>query len=206
VRIADLPVLAKTLDRLVKMGRLAPANRNIYLTEFGYETGGIPGRPRVSQNMQARWLTWAEYLADQVPNVRSFAQFLLRDQPPAPERVSQSAGRPYGEYSTGLLNVDGSDKVAAGTFLAGLFAQLQPRHKVLLYGRLRLGAGPKVIVLQRQVKAGPWKRVARLVVDGRSSFQRVVAHTPGAQYRITYPGPHGPRRAGLALKPVAAGG
>jgi len=206
LRLADLPRLAETLNTLARMGRIAPANRDIYLTEFGYETKGIPGRPRVDERQQARWLTWAEYLADRVPTVRSFAQFLLRDQPPAPERVSQSAGRPYGEYSTGLLNVDGSDKVAAGTFLAGLFAQLQPKHKVLLYGRLRLGAGPKVILIQRQVKAGPWKRVARLVVDGRGTFQRIARHTPGAQYRITYPGPRGPRRSGLALKPVPAAG
>ncbi|MEA2222790.1 MAG: hypothetical protein QOH83_1166 [Solirubrobacteraceae bacterium] len=204
LRLADLPRLADTLDQLVSMRRLAPANRNIYLTEFGYETKGIPGRPRVDERQQARWLTWAEYLADRVPTVRSFAQFLLRDQPPAPERISQSDKRPFGEYSTGLLHVDGSEKIAAKSFLAGLFAQLQPKGRVLLYGRLRLGAGPKVVVLQRQVKGEPWKRVERLVVDGRASFQRTIGHTPGAVYRLTYPGPKGPRKSSLPLKPVPA--
>ena len=206
VRIADLPQLARTLDRLVRMNRLAPANRRIYLTEFGYETKGIPGRPRVDERQQARWMTWAEYLADRVPTVRSFAQFLLRDQPPAPERVSQSAARPYGEYSTGLLNVDGSEKIVARTFLAGLFAQRAPRGRVLLYGRLRLGAGRKAIVLQRRLGSGPWRRLDRLRIDGRASFQRTYAHRPGAEYRLTYPSPQGPRRAGLALKPVPATG
>ena len=206
LRLADLPRLAVTLDKLVRMGRIAPANRDIYLTEFGYETKGIPGRPRVDERQQARWLTWAEYLADRVPAVRSFAQFLLRDQPPAPERVSQSDKRPFGEYSTGLLHIDGSEKIAGRSFLAGLFAQLQPKGGVLLYGRLRLDAGPKVIVLQRQVSGGPWKRVARSVVDGRASFQRIVKHTSGALYRLTYPGAAGPRKSSLPLKPVAAGG
>jgi hypothetical protein len=206
LRLADLPVLAETLDKLAKMGRIAPADRNIYLTEFGYETKGIPGRPRVDERQQARWLTWAEYLADRVPTVRSFAQFLLRDQPPAPERISQSDKRPFGEYSTGLLHIDGSEKIAAKSFLAGLFAQLQPKGRVLLYGRLRLGPGPKVVMLQRQVKGGAWKRVERLVVDGRASFQRTVGHTPGAVYRLTYPGSKGPRKASLPLKPVPAGG
>ena len=205
LRVADLPVLAAALDRLVKMGRLAPANRDIYLTEFGYETKGIPGRPRVDERQQARWLTWAEYLADRIPRVRSFAQFLLRDQPPAPVRVSASAARPYGEYSTGLLHVDGKEKIAARTFLAGLFAQLQPKGRVMLYGRLRLGAGPKVIVLQRQVRGGPWRVLGRLVLDGRASFERTYRHTVGAQYRLTYPGAAGRRRAGLALKPVPIG-
>ncbi len=206
LRIADLPQLASTLDALAKMGRIAPANRRIYLTEFGYETKGIRGRPRVDERQQARWLTWAEYLADRVPAVRSFAQFLLRDQPPAPERVSQSGARPYGEYSTGLLHVDGSDKIAATSFLAGLFAQLQPKGRVLLYGRLRLGAGPKVIVLQRQVRGAGWKRLRRLKVDGRASFQRTFRHSPGTQYRLTYPSPAGKRTSGLALKPVRVGG
>lgn len=206
LRIADLPQLAATLDRLVRMGRLTRANRSIYLTEFGYETKGIPGRPRVDERQQARWMTWAEYLADRVPTVKSFAQFLLRDQPPAPVRVSASANRPFGEYSTGLLHIDGSDKIVARSFLAGLFAQLQPKRKVLLYGRLRLGAGPKVIVLQRQLKGGRWTRLGRISVDGRRSFQRTFTHKPGAQYRLTYPSPAGKRAAGLALKPVRADG
>ena len=186
------------------MGRIARGNRRIYLTEFGYETKGIPGRPRIDERQQARWMTWAEYLADRVPTVRSFAQFLLRDQPPAPVRVSQSAARPYGEYSTGLLNVDGSDKIVARTFLAGLFAQRQPKGRVLLYGRLRLGSGRKVVIVQRQVKGGRWTRIGRLALDGRASFQRTFRHGPGAQYRLTYPSPQGPRRAGLALRPAPA--
>jgi hypothetical protein len=204
LRMADLPQLAATLDRLVRMGRIARANRNIYLTEFGYETKGIPGRPRVDERQQARWLTWAEYLADRVPTVRSFAQFLLRDQPPAPERVSQSDKRPYGEYSTGLLNVNGADKVAARTFLAGLFAQLQPKGRVLLYGRLRLGTGRKLVVLQRRVGDARWGTLARLTIDGRASFQRTFRHARWAQYRLTYPAPAGKRASGMPLRPVPA--
>ncbi|HEV2785969.1 MAG TPA: hypothetical protein VGV67_06250 [Solirubrobacteraceae bacterium] len=206
VRIADLPQLARTLDRLVRMGRLARANRSIYLTEFGYETKGIPGRPRVDERQQARWMTWAEYLADRLPTVKSFAQFLLRDQPPAPVRVSQSDARPYGEYSTGLLNVDGSEKIISRTFLAGLFAQRATKGRVLLYGRLRLGAGRKVVVLQRKVGDDRWRRLERLAIDGRASFQRTYGHRAGAQYRLTYPGPRGPRRSGLAIRPVPATG
>jgi hypothetical protein len=197
-------VLARTLDKLVRMGRLARANRDIYLTEFGYETGGIPGRPRVSQVMQARWLTWAEYLADRVPNVRSFAQFLLRDQPPSPVRVSASDKRPFGEYSTGLLLAGGADKTAANTFLAGLFAQLQPRGKVLLYGRLRLHPGAQRVLLQRQLPRDRWRPVERMRIDGRAAFTRTIAHRKGAQYRLVYPDLEGHRRRGLAIKPVPA--
>jgi hypothetical protein len=204
LRLADTPVLARALDRLVRMGRLAPGNRSIHLTEFGYETKGIPGRPRINEIQQARWMTWAEYIADRVPTVRSFAQFLLRDQAPSPVRVSQSDNRPFGEYSTGLLHVDGTEKVVARTFPAGLFAQRRPKGKVLLYGRLRLGPGVRIIVLQRRVGGGAWQRLGRLAIDGRNSFQRTIAHRAGASYRITYPVAGGKRRAGLAIKPVPA--
>jgi hypothetical protein len=205
LRMADLPVLASTLDKLVKAGRLAPADRDIYLTEFGYETTPVQGRPNVSEIQQARWLTWAEYLADKIPTVRSFAQFLLRDQPPAPVRVSTSNARAFGEFTTGLLVSSGNDKMAAKTFQAGLFAQLRPKHKVLLYGRLRLGAGPKTVLLQRQIRLGAWKTVRRLQVDGRAAFERTVTHEPGSLYRLTYPDAAGLRQRGLPIKPVAAG-
>ncbi len=205
LRMADLPVLADTLARLVKLGRLAPADRDIYLTEFGYETTPVQGRPDVSEIQQARWLTWAEYLADKVPSVKSFAQFLLRDNPPAPVRVSASNARAFGEFTTGLLVSSGNDKMAARTFVAGLFAQLQPRHKVLLYGRLRLGPGVKTILLQRQFRLGRWRTIARLAVDGTAAFQRTFAHEPGTLYRLTYPGADGARQRGLAVKPVPAG-
>jgi hypothetical protein len=205
VRLADLPVLARTLDRLVRMRRLAPANRDIYLTEFGYETGGIPGRPRVTQLMQARWLTWAEHIADGVPRVRSFAQFLLRDQPPAPVPVSTSRSRPFGQYSTGLLLADGEEKTAARTFVAGLFAQLQRGGRVQLYARLRLGAGRRTVVLERRRARTRWRPLERLRIDGRSALRRTVAHRPGALYRLSLQGADGRRRAGLAIRPVPAG-
>jgi hypothetical protein len=205
LRMADLPVLADTLNKLVKMGRLAPADRDIYLTEFGYETTPVAGRPNVSEIQQARWLTWAEYLADRIPTVRSYAQFLLRDQPPAPVKVSTSAARAFGEFTTGLLVSSGNDKMAAKTFVAGLFAQLRSKQRVMLYGRLRLGAGPKTILLQRQFGQGAWQTLDRLSVDGRAAFQRTYGHEAGAVYRMTYPGLDGTRQRGLTIKPVPAG-
>jgi hypothetical protein len=203
VRIADLPKLATTLDQLVKMGRIARADRNIYITEFGYETQPVMGRPTIDEQTQARWLTWAEYLADRVPTVRSFAQFLLRDQPPAPVRVSASAARPFGQYSTGLLRANGKEKVAAKTFLAGLYAQTRSKGRVLLYGRLRLGAGTKTITVQRQLPKHPWERIDMLKIDGRSSFERTIPHVAGTLYRLGYPKANGKRAIGISVRAAA---
>jgi hypothetical protein len=204
LRLGDLPQLATTLDVLAKMGRIAPANRNIYLTEFGYETQPVAGRPTLDQLQQARWLTWAEYLAAKIPTVRSFAQFLLRDQPPAKERVSESKARPFGQYSTGLLLADGKEKIAAKTFVAGLFAQKRTKGRVLLFGRLRLGAGKKSVTVQRMVPKGTWKTIDTLKIDGRASFTRTIAHVAGSQYRLGFPAASGKRKTSIAIKPVPA--
>jgi hypothetical protein len=203
LRMADLPKLVTTLDQLVKMGRLAPANRNIYLTEFGYETQPVMGRPTISELTQAKWLTWAEYLADKLPTVRSFAQFLLRDQPPATVRVSASAARPFGQYSTGLLLANGKDKIAAKTFLAGLYAQTRSKGRVMLYGRLRLGAGTKTITVARQLPKHGWERIDTLKIDGRSSFTRTIAHISGTLYRLGYPKANGKRATSISVRAAA---
>ena len=119
--------------------------------------------------------------------------------------MSASNARAFGEFTTGLLVSSGHDKMAARTFVAGLFAQIQRNRRVLLYGRLRLGEGPKTVFLQRQLPQAPWKTVQRLQIDGRSAFQRTIAHKPGTLYRITYPGLDGARQRGLPTKPVPAG-
>ena len=205
LRMADLPQLATTLDILVKMGRLAPANRNIHLTEFGYETQPVLGRPTIDELTQARWLTWAEYLADKVPTVRSFAQFLLRDQPPAqgarvgePRRGRSASTRP------GCCSPTARTRSPPRTFLAGLFAQLRSKGRVLIYGRLRLGAG-------RRTVTAPAPAAPRHVEDDRHAEDRRplglhahdlaragVASTGSATRR-----PAGARRSSIAIKPVA---
>ena len=85
LRMADLPALATTLDILVKMGRIAPANRNIHLTEFGYETQPVMGRPTIDE-------LHAGALADVggVPRRQGADRALLRAVPPA--RPAAGAG------------------------------------------------------------------------------------------------------------------
>ncbi len=205
VHVADLGRLSRTLRALVRRGRLSAGYRRIYLTEFGFETKRVGDRPRVSQSAQARWLTWSEYLADRVPGVRSFAQFLLRDQPPAATVISDSDARPFGEYSTGLFQTDGTPKTAARTFRAGLFAGVrQDGRRVTLYGRLRLGPGKQAITIERRIRRGSWSTIARFTLDGQGAFFRSVAHHRNTIYRLTFPGQPGVRKKGLAVRPVRA--
>jgi hypothetical protein len=197
VRIADLPRLAKLLDRLVKMRRLDPALRSIYLTEFGYETQPIKGRPRLSEGIHARYLTWSEYVASRVPAVKMFGQFLLRDVPPASAARTGSPRRPNGQFSSGLQHADGSFKLAMRSFVAGLYVERLSRHRVLLWGRLRLGANGRTMRVQRQVARRKWETVLTSVtprgrayvdfaVPGMGTFTRYAKVAIDTRYRLLY--------------------
>ena len=203
VRIGNLARLSTLLRRLAANGRIAKRLQRIHITEFGYETSPIPGRPTLSQATQARWLTWAEYLASEVPGVVTFAQFLLRDLPPGPVRVSTSVRRGFGEYYTGLQTIDGKDKLAVMSFTAGLFAQRRGEREVLLWGRLRLGAGTKPITIQRRRgDDDPWRKLTSLRVGGQSSFSLETRYVRGARYRLRWPRADGTRATGLSIEVV----
>jgi hypothetical protein len=209
--VGDLARMSGLLDDLVANGRLAPGNRAIHLTEFGYETAAVGRRRALSQAEQARWINWAEWEVSRVPAVRAFAQFLLRDQPPAPQRISDSTNRPFGEFSTGLLDVDGRPKLAARAFVAGLFAELRGRSTVELWARLRLGSAPRRIWFERRLPGGTWQRLTtasrsgrrerELVIGGRDAVTRRTTHVRGARYRLVHVRDTGPV-AGLPVAPI----
>jgi hypothetical protein len=191
--LGDLRRLRALLGRLVERGRLAPGLRGVHVTELGWETldGGAPSG--VDQEHQARYLTWAEFEAASVPGVRTFAQFLLRDVPPAATRQSASVRRPYGQFASGLERADGTPKRAAAAFRAGLFAQDAGRGRTLLWLRLRgRGAGVDA-TLQRRAAGGSWTVARRVIADGHGATTVVVpAGPPGTRWRALLAGPGGP--------------
>jgi hypothetical protein len=201
-RVGSLLRLSKLLRKLAARGRIAKALTQIHITEFGYETAKISGRPVLSQARQARWITWAEYLASRVPGVVSYAQFLLRDLPPGPVRVSNSKARGFGEYYSGLETVDGTDKLSATSFTAGLFASRTSNTRVLLWGRLRLGAGNKAISIERKRGSGAWRAIRHLTVPGQQSFSFKVKFASRAVYRLRWPRADGTTGTGLSIKPI----
>ena len=199
VPVAELPKLVKLLDQLVAKGRLSPGARNLWITEYGYETNPPDPEEPFSVGDQARFLTWAEYLTWRVPNVKSFAQFLLRDLPPQAFRVGSSKNRPFGEWQSGLLFENGVPKLAAYSFRAGLYAQENARGRVRFWGRLRLGPGPHAVVIERRPpRADAWSPLptsaagqtagaAQFTVDGKDAFLRFAASAgKGWRYRIRY--------------------
>jgi len=213
IYMGNLSRLARTLDRLVAMRRLAPGMRSIYITEYGYETHALLDRPALPQNKQALYLTWGEYLASRIPNVRLFSQFLLRDQPPAPTVVSDSPRRPNGQFYSGLEEANGTPKLAVHSFVAGLFATRATRGTTLLWGRLRLGPRTYEVVIDHRSHHGPWRLVPTssrpgrrpvrsFELAGQDSFTRYGARGRG-QYRLRYRPLGGTWTMGLPIPFVA---
>ncbi len=201
VGIAELPKLSALLDALVKAGRFSPGVTRLHVTEFGYETDPVAGRATLDQATQARWLTWAEWIAAKDPRVVGYAQFLLRDQPPAPQKVSDSPARAFGQYGTGLDRADGTPKLAARTFSTGLFAATLGPTRAELWVRLRGGAEKRSVVVQER-RGGTWRDVSTrplqggpaaktFAAAGSSATSRSVARRRGSRFRVVVDGAPG---------------
>ncbi len=111
VPIARIGELARLLDQLVAAGRLAPGLRDIYITEYGYESNPPDrGAPFGPAGAASAWVG-AERIAAGTPQVLTFAQFLLRDLPAGAEGQRQGA---LADWQSGLLFEDGREKPLAG--------------------------------------------------------------------------------------------
>jgi hypothetical protein len=182
-KMGDLRKLTRLLDRLVRRGRLAPALRGVWLTEYGYESRTYPGRPVFGLDEQAVFLTWAEYLAWRNPRVKTYAQFLLRDLPYA--GPANPVRRPQGHWESGLLFADGRPKPMATSFRVGLHAERLRRRRTELWGRVRGIAPGAVATVQRRVgRRGRWRAVANGPIGGRQVLVRRVRSVRRARYRM----------------------
>lgn len=204
--VANTRRLLDSLDRLVRMGRLAPENRYLYLTEYGYETS--PPDPNVpfGPERQAQLLSWAEFIATRDSRVRMWPNFQLIDRPggPAGPRL-----RPFGDWQTGLYFEDWSPKPAAATYRTPTFAgcvRRGGRTRVLVWGRIRDGV-PAAVSLTRSVPgrsaARTVARVARVPED--REVLRIVDYRRGARYRLTW-SVGGQVLAGPSMAPVRCAG
>jgi hypothetical protein len=191
VPLAELGKLHRALGRLAKMGRVAPALRDIWVTEYGYETNPPDLSEKYTVGDQARFLTWAEYLAWRQPYVKTFAQFLLRDLPPRAFRVGTSKKRAFGQWQSGLLFEDGTPKLASESFRAGLFVQRVPGDRLRVWGRFRTSAGQRTVRIEtRRPGQRAWRTlVPDFMVPGDGVMHRFTGLPDtrrARRYRVRY--------------------
>ena len=166
VRIADLPRLAATLGELHRRGRIAN-ELPVYLTEFGYETNPPDTIRGVSLDQQAGYLGEATHLAWRRPEVRMFAQFLLRDIGPDRSAPEGSPER-WRDYQTGLVTHDGEPKPALNAFKLPFWVERavtdDGTEGLLAFGQVRPGTGPHQLTIEL-LTDGAWAQVASVPVS-----------------------------------------
>src|SRR5206468_5094201 len=134
--------LGSYLDRAAAAGRL-PHRLPIYDTEFGLQSN--PPDPTVTTSLakQAEQLNEKEELSWRYPRLRSYAQYLLFDDPqrPGPTPVAWSG------FQTGLRFDKGPPKPAWNAYRLPLVVRTA-RRGVRIWGRVRPGEGKRSVQLE----------------------------------------------------------
>jgi hypothetical protein len=167
-RIADLDRLIAALHEL--RGRFQH-DLPVYLTEMGDQTNPPDPTAQVTLDEQARRLGEAEELARSHPEVRSTAQFLLRD-------LGKRAGpHPWRDFQSGLRFIDGRPKPALAAFALPLTAHRAGPDRVTLWGLVRPGHGSRDVTVTANGSV-----VADLETEADGTFETTVEADPDATF------------------------
>jgi hypothetical protein len=180
VRMGDLSRLTDLLHRLHAAGRTVKP-LTLYLTESGYQTNPPDPTWRVSLEDQARWLIEGERVARSQPQVRSVAQFLVRDMP---VRDGHDLATRWGDYQSGLRFADGRPKPARAAFALGLVARRQGADSVAFWGLVRPGDGRRDARVTVREPDGSWRTLADQQTSDDGTFEVSVDIDPARTFRL----------------------
>src|SRR3954449_4034567 len=184
VTIGVVSRLTRALDRAARAGRIRHG-LGIYLTEFGIQSS--PDPLAVSLARQAEYLGIAEHIAYVNPRVKSFSQYLLRDDKP---RKGPRIER-YGGFECGLRMSNGRQKPAYDAFRLPLAVEAYGSSDVL-WGRVRPDAAKTRVTILASPRKGKKFRVLRtLSTNARGVYGLGARHRKGQRYRVRWTAPNG---------------
>jgi hypothetical protein len=224
--MGDITRLTSTLNRLAAMHRIDPKIRDVWLTEYGYESNPPDPIKPFSPAEQANNINWAEYLAWKNPQIKSFPQFLLQDMGTVSAVDAARGKREYGDWQSGLYFNDGTPKPAATSFPLALHVDCttdvaKKRGKLLvIWGHVRPGTGPRQVTMESgkdafrpaataaTLSSGIVKAasVTPFTTDESGYFLRFAPFRKGITYRFTYKDAGGQSQTGLASAPDSCNG
>jgi hypothetical protein len=200
--VANTSRLLAALDRLVHTHRLAPGNRDLYLTEYGYETSPPDPQATFGPERQAQLLSWAEFIATRSPRVKMWPNFQLIDRPGGPAGPEM---RLFGDWQTGLYYEDWSPKPAAAVYRTPTFAACVKRRGVtraMVWGRIR-GGGAAAATLDEVGGGFSSRAVAHVAaVPPAGETLQFVPYRPGARYQLHWTTGTGESLTGPPTAPV----
>ncbi|MEA2279295.1 MAG: hypothetical protein QOC78_4255 [Solirubrobacteraceae bacterium] len=194
VTIGVLSRLTSALDRAGRAGAVTP-KLNLYLTEFGIESTPDPIRG-VSLALQSDFRSISERIGYENPRVKSFSQYLLRDDPPVP---GAKGLQKWSGFQTGLFTAAGGHKPSFDGFRLPLVAR-QTGSKVSLWGLVRPATGPTQATIQISSNGRTWRTLTTVQTDARGYFKRSAALKAGRRWRLQWTAPDGTVFDGTATR------
>jgi hypothetical protein len=193
VTIGVLSRLTSALDRAGRAGAL-PRGLPIHLTEFGIQSR--PDRIQgVSFPKQAAFLAVSEHMAYVNPRVRSFSQYLMRDDNPRASRFNRYAG-----FESGLRTRKGRKKPAYRGFRLPLAVESYGRSDVL-WGLVRPLRERTTVTIQRNPRGKRgWRKLKTLQTTSTGVYALRVAHRRGQRYRVVWTSPEEKRFKGASVR------
>jgi hypothetical protein len=163
------------LNRLLTEVRRDFGRKEVWLTEYGYQTNPPDRLLGVNPVGQALYVSEAALRAYQAPGVTMLIQFLLRDEPD------------LGRFQSGLVTVNGVAKPAYHAFRFPLAQVTRSGSHAVLWGQVRPGKGARPYRLQVRV-GGAWRWNGPTQRTNSSGFlTRSVTAPPGSLVRIWAP-------------------
>jgi hypothetical protein len=180
ISIGSINRLVKVLQRAARAG--ATAERlPVYVTEYGVESYPQEGFG-VSPQRQAEYLGIAEYLLYRNPWVRSFAQYLLDDDPNPSQELS---------FQTGLRFANGYPKPSYDAFPVTLVVRRRGAG-VELWGHIRPAGAPAQVQLRYRAGDQGAGRLFDIAEAGKDGYFRLFsAYRPGRQWQASSVLPNG---------------
>lgn len=190
VTIGVISRLVRALDRAASAGALA-RRLPIYVTEFGVQS--YPDRRSgVPLAQQSDYRSIAERIAYRNARVRSFSQYLLRDDDPRDGA--------YGAFESGLILFDGTPKPAFASFRLPLVVLPGRGGRMTLWGLVRPADGRAgSLTIQYRDRGRGWRELGRQAYGRTGYWQRTAsAGSRGRAWRVVWRSPAGTTHTGPA--------
>jgi hypothetical protein len=164
--------LAHLSSARAEVTRLFGRSKQLWLTEYGYQTSPPDRVLGVSPALQARYVGEAALRVWEAQGVTMLIHFLVRDEPT------------LGGWQSGFFSAHGAAKPSYRAYAVPLAERSRRGDRVVLWGQVRPGSGRRPYVVQRWT-GRRWVRVGGTRRTGAGgTFQAVVHLRPGTRVRV----------------------
>jgi len=198
VTMGVLSRLTRALDLAARAGAVR-SRMPLYLDEFGVQSYpdkllGVPLRK------QPEYYAISEKLAYDNPRVKSFSQYLLRDDPKDTKGgggiLSQSA---FPGFESGLERSNGRRKPAYDGYRLPLVVTERGRRGAAIWGRVRPATAATSVTIQYRDRGG-WRTLRTVQTDAQGVFHANTTRRKDRRWRVLWTGPDGTRHHGAATR------